>query len=259
MNRVIFVHIHKTAGTALRTCAGTHIHHAMWSENDAEQLALKRVANEHEYQRSLTQLPGLISGHFSHYSTARAFDDTGAKFFTVLRSPKERVLSLYYFLQAHKIPIMVPTNAREGAYIAKSHNLAEFLACPAVASTIDNYMIRALSRYTPPALFSPLTRFQIDDAKNALRDKFIFAVQERLDEGSPFFFRMLGIPVQSVPQENVRKVREENDPHMEPVAIQPITPQAKRLLERLTQHDQELYDYALSIFDEKSVEWDAAL
>lgn len=257
---MVFIHIQKTGGTALRSfVAQRGVTHVEWSEVDSERLASKRVAKPDEFQKLVEQLPRLVSGHFSHYSISRAFDGTGALLFTVLRSPRDRILSLYYFLRAHRIPIMVPTNAREGAYIAKSHTLAEFLACPAVAPTIDNYMVRALSRYTPPALFSPLTRAQVEDAKESLRTKIVFGFQERLDEVAPFFLRAFGLPEEQVHQRNVRKVRERSDPNMEPTPIQEITPRAERLLQKLTCHDQELYDYAASIFKQRAEEWDAVL
>jgi hypothetical protein len=97
---VLFQHIHKTAGTAIR-----NLLHVNYGRDDAEVVPVPRRAS-HEWFAELKDSLGerfaclrAVAGHSANYLFP-LLDGRPAAAFTVVREPVDRVLSRYYFLTA---------------------------------------------------------------------------------------------------------------------------------------------------------------
>lgn len=95
---VVFQHIHKTAGTAIR-----HLLHANYGDDGVEVVPVPRRASGEWFAGLKDELGDrfrclrAVAGHSANYLLP-LLDERPAAAFTVVREPVDRVLSRYYFL-----------------------------------------------------------------------------------------------------------------------------------------------------------------
>ncbi|WP_270936782.1 sulfotransferase family 2 domain-containing protein [Falsiroseomonas oryzae] len=244
--RIVFLHMMKTAGTSIR--------------RRLEELA----EGEPVFRREKDGRPGdvpaadlaryrVVMGHFNILDARHVPEPR--RIFTVLREPRERLVSFYHFLHRHRAEV-VEERGMERARIARACTLEQFLAHPdpGVRGTLQNVMTCTLAgdyrpigadRYLQPwesprdAITGPeLLRRALG---NLFALDFVTFV-DRLEEDRPRLMQALGLPdTGPLPRENTR---DEVNPVVEPRPEPEITPRAGALLRRLTDLDRVLYGLA---------------
>jgi hypothetical protein len=243
--RLVFIHIMKTAGNALR--------------RRLEQLVPPGTVRPEELGRPGAHPPEallpwrLIAGHITAADAAHV---PGPKrVFTVLREPKERLLSLYVFWSRHSDAAIAAQNLTQQR-IARASTLPDFLRSrdPELRGNLHNAMTALLAgdyryagdgtyrhRYLPgePRLTAAelLAR-----ALATLVSLDYVAFVDRLEEDRPGLMAALGLPdLGPLTQENTRdKVSDV----LEPARPVEVTPEVDRELNRLTELDRILYRMA---------------
>jgi hypothetical protein len=244
--RIVFVHIMKTAGNALRR-------------------RLEQLVPPGTVYREQTGRPGqqpiesfarlrLIAGHMTTDDAAHV--PGPKKVFTVLRDPKDRLVSLYVFWNRHRDGVIEERDLRQQR-IARSSSFLEFLRSKDahLRGSLQNAMTANLAgdwrakvngagyrhRYLRDvAALSPAELLQ-RALTNLLAMDYV-AFVDRLEEDRPKLMKALGLPdTGPFTQENTR--RDVND-MLEPAREVEITPEVDRELNRLTELDRILYRLA---------------
>ncbi len=244
--RIVFLHIMKTAGSSMRErleqIAGTE---PVWRREsdgrpgDVPQDVLARYR--------------VLMGHFNIADSRHV--PQPRRIFTVLREPRERLVSLYYFLHRHTAE-RVAEQKMEHARIARACSLEEFLthADRGVRDSLQNVMTRALAgdyrvagpnRYIQPwerpdqAISGP--QMLAKALTNLLSLDFI-AFVDRLEEDRPLLMKALGVPdLGPLPRKNTKDLIAD---HLEERPPPVVTPLAEKMLNRLTDLDRVLYRLA---------------
>ncbi|GAB5375083.1 MAG: hypothetical protein AcusKO_15450 [Acuticoccus sp.] len=240
--RLVFLHIPKCGGTSLSEVLKTNFPDKEICPHISDALA-RRSHQELAKWR-------YFSGHYSKLSV-----DTvpGPKWVvTLLREPKARVLSLYYFWRAHKDDYIEKHNLG-GPRLARQMDLLSFLKSEdlAITRSIRNTMMRTL-----------LTSLQVTNAAgyvgrdpafsletalaNLARFNYV-AFTETMNEDVAMLTRLLGLtPADAAPRTNTFESFSERDA-MEPVERETVTPQIEQALNRATRLDRELYERAFRL------------
>lgn len=175
----VFIHIPKTAGTAFRSVVERNV-------PIGERVQIYRVGNATlaqaiEDQRHKIPRAKIILGHFER----RVHDLVGRPvvYFTILRDPVERVLSLYKFLKYdfEKHPLHAKFNSGEVTF-------ADWISGrPAMASNVMTKMVSGLATE-----YEPATPAMLPVAIRALHDMAAVGIQERYNESVDVICKALG-------------------------------------------------------------------
>ena len=138
MPRIVFLHIPKTAGTAINSYLKT-----LYSQ---EEICPERLSG-------LRLWPPELLGQYKYFCVHETLYNLkyipGQKeVFTFLREPIDRLLSTYSFWRSHSNKVIEDNNVHH-ARLAKFYNLKEFLKCelPDLRIQFNNPMSRYLSDY----------------------------------------------------------------------------------------------------------------
>ena len=246
----VFLHIPKTGGTTVHDllCACFPDDRICSGSRDVSNNRLDRLEPE--------KLQGIdfFSGHFNRLGVERV--GPGARVFTVLREPKSRILSLYYFWKSHR-PSYVRRKQLPLPQLADRYGLLEFLRCPTpvIAANIKDVYVRTLLQ---PGSLNPKSRHALSEdvavqrAKQYLDSLFDVGVTEQLDSFVPQLFRRLGLPVPpKVPRSNSHE-RFRRRRSMRVVEREELTDEIQSELERLTVLDQLVYQHARQLSTERA-------
>lgn len=254
MDRVGYLHIPKSAGTslvaALRASFPEDAPFTAWfdrclyaSFDDYDQMTPETQARFYLGDGSDLGRYAVIAGHFSRQTIAATLPP--AQIFTVIREPRVRLLSHYFFWRSLPIERHRAYLPYDGQLRAIELGLAEFLSVPWLAPQTDNILTRMLlfpNRRLPAVRFiadlDPLTRVRIRRRAGQLLDDFGFVAP--LELGDPLasgIARWLGRPFE-IPHLN-RTERTDG-----PDITEHLTPDVWRLLDRRTVVDRVLWDAA---------------
>jgi hypothetical protein len=244
--RIVFLHIMKTAGSSIR--------------RRLEELAEGAPIWRREVDGRPGDVPAgqlrpyrVVMGHFNILDARHV--PPPRRIFTVLRDPRERLVSHYHFAHRHRAGV-VQERGMEFAQLARQHTLEDFLALPdpLVQDQFKNVMTRLLAgdyrpvgpdRYAQPwetereAITGP------ELLRRALTNLFALdfvTFVDRLEQDRPALMRALGLPDRGpLPRENTKEL-ESDMLEAKPPPV--VTPLAERLLGRLTDLDRLLYRLA---------------
>lgn len=228
---IIFLHIHKTAGTTLhRIIERQYRPEQIWTLD--EQHVLDDLLALSDAQRAEIQM---LSGHMIF--GLHAYMPGTSTYFTLLREPIERAISFYYFIRRnphhyHFDPIRSGGLSLEGFLEARHNNM------------MDNGQTRMLAgalQYDQPV--GECTRELLELAKRNLRDSFsVVGLVEYFDESLLLLRQAYGWRNLFYVKQNVtdsRPLKEE------------LSPDALDLAAEYNQLDLELYRYATSLFEQQ--------
>jgi|GEM_PF-2241441 len=239
---LVFMHIPKTGGTTLHNILAKHFY--------PDEICPEKLNDLKKYPQNSLEKYRFFSGHFDRENIK--YIPQNAKIITILREPKNRILSVYYFWKAHRSEVIEKENLVEPR-IAKKLNLLEFLRYgdQGIPLHIDNVQVRTM-----------LGKMYVGDKGEYLiaKDEALAKAIEYLDSLSAFgimeeylktvnhFCTLLGIDTPDViPVDKARSQLSQLN-RFEAVKEEEITPEIAAELERLTDLDSQLYDYAKKKF-----------
>ena len=253
--RIVFIHIPKTGGTTLRTLlseavgkdqVSTEGHNGLWRRTGAE-LCAARLFSGHYDRRCLSVIPG-----------------RHLRIVTMLREPRQRLLSVYQYLRSHA-PLVVAANNLELAAAARRLAFGDFLhaALEINPATVDNTYLRTFGASLPYARWEqraePAARQSLADlgmpldelvrqASVFLQEMAAVGILEEFDRSLAVIFAAceLAAPAGYAVKQRLADLVAQN-PAFEPVGEIAITADAERLIAELTRFDQELYQLGMRI------------
>jgi hypothetical protein len=248
-NRIVFLHIPKSAGTTLRV----HLE----GNFPEEQICPARFNTLHEYDADEIEKYRFFSGHFCAGGVSLIPEPKSVV--TMLRDPKARVLSLYYFWKSHREEF-IEKHDLNGPRLAKNLGLLEFLrirGTPAVRS-IDNSSTRALvgQKAFKKLIDAGTPRPEIAaTAIDYLEGLTEFGIVEHMEASIALICWRLGLPnLKQLPRLNTGDNYRTN-PNFELIEREDITPEIDTELSRLTDLDEQVYRHALSVFRERHLSY----
>lgn len=236
--RTALLHIPKTGGTSLHDFLAPHY--------PGNEVCPERFRNFERFSPEQLEAYSYFSAHMDY----DRFRRLPAPLYSilVLREPKARVLSLYYFWRAHSWRI-IEARELEGPRLARELGLLDFLRCRAedVASAADNYYARCLlgRHWTgPQGELKMADDAALEAALNHLSGFDTIGFTEDMPRLFHDVTSRLGI---AMPAELpwARASRSYGDlPDMEPVVREEITPEIDAELDRVTRLDRVIYEEA---------------
>lgn len=244
--KLVFLHLPKTGGTSL--------HHHLTRAFPPEQVCPERHVRLWRWAPEDLARYSLFSGHFTFDGVARI---PGRKFIvTVLRAPKDRILSTYYFWKRHTDE-EIERHDLKGPRLARQGDLLAFLRHedPSVRDAIDNQIARYLAGHVSVwrdgvyrhlvdgAAVADLTGLEVvQRALTNLLSVDLIGFVETIDEVYARIAREFHLP----PVERLERMntRQEERPGLEQTREEEITPEITRELNRLTQFDAMVVNLA---------------
>ncbi len=245
---IAFMHIEKTAGTSLAEFLQRRFSPMLIMPQPRDATAAATW-----FRHPSARAYPILQGHFDlQFLRTHAPD---RQIVTFLREPVARLLSCYYYWRSGQIGNDVE-DVNEAAVLAGRLGLLDFLRCdhPVVVTQIDNIYARRLTGDDRPAGIGVAERcsFAIVDRALAELDSLAFVgITERFSESLVALSAKFGwVPPRTIPCTNSLHQNEIDLPqYFKPVPPEPITPQIRAELDRLTRLDRVIYRAALRKFD----------
>ncbi|WMC09222.1 sulfotransferase family 2 domain-containing protein [Oceanimonas pelagia] len=237
MEKIVFLHIPKTGGTS--------VHDYLITKFSGNEIIPDRFNTLRNHSPEHLNQFRYFSGHYDIDGINRI--PGNKKVFTFFREPKETILSLYYFWRSHKISFIEKHNLN-GPRIAKKLSLLEFLRYnkEGIPANINNYTTRVLigkMHYGPNGEFLYPEDELIDRAKATINSLATFGVMDNYNKSYRKVIEDLGFKAPEIIPHS-RNSSERKDPNLEPIEKEKITDDISEELEKLTQFDQVIYNYA---------------
>lgn len=239
-DQLIFVHIPKTAGTALGTYLERHF--------APDQIVQVVNMSPQELDPGYIARYALVRGHF-FFNLISQLVTRPAAYMTMLRDPVECVLSHYAHIQRYE---PFPRYA-----VGTGMDLEEFIFHPLAVHRITNLQTRMLAaplRFAGPSrVFKAL---EIEEARHiigkgpsaeqaiaALHQMAYFGITESFAKSLALLAHTFGWPpAEAVPSENVAPAR---------MARADIAPHVLERIIELNQEDIQLYEYGQRLFNDR--------
>ena len=243
--RVRFLHLEKTAGSSLIVALAAQFH-PLQIHSDTDRRG--RSPEQHWRQRESEAAHRQAAAVWGHYDlpTLRRLDGDQPCFrFCLLREPRQRILSLYYFWRSNE-------EEQSGSVrFAHENRLLPFLRVqdPDIRNDVDNMYVRRLTGLYATGSADPVRdapEAALAEALAALDGLDLVGISDRLGDSLSVLGRMLGFtPPPRTPQVNVQVNAERNALlPVRPTAREPHTPEIEAELDRLTRLDAVLYRHA---------------
>lgn len=221
-----YLHIHKTGGSTLQGILNRNF-------SNADKLDIPRVKATHLYRdlpkEQLDKLK-LVKGHFL-YGLHELHPEIPAGYFTFMREPVDRVISLYYHV-LRSVNMPVHDDVRN-----QRLDLEGFIKS-GLNVLVDNGQTRFISGENPP--FGQCTREMLEAAKRNI-DTFEFVgIQSRYDESVILMGSKMNLRKLYYAKANIGKGR---------VGKEVLSQSTIDAIRSVSELDNELYDYALKKFE----------
>lgn len=207
-SKIIFIHTPKSAGISLTRY--------LWRALDERKLGATVLLHDHRGMPGETREQALekarharyVHGHLSWATASELAGDQSSYMFTVLRNPRDRIRSLYFFMQ--NLPD-IP--AFKDDHYVKGMSPTEFLRAgdQRIRYLIDNYQVRQLQGRLDayPSDQSPGAAM-LERAVETLTKLSYVAFVDTYDDDFRSIVSELGFPLMGkpVPKDNVTKVKD---------------------------------------------------
>ncbi len=250
--KVSFLHLEKTAGTALAN-ALTERFHPLQIDPDPHRTMPPHL-------RSAFPTPALgairdrklVWGHYDLPSLLRLGSDR--VIVTMLREPTARILSLYRYWRSVE-PALLEPFGNDGVKLAHRFDLVGFLRHedPFLRDSIDNLYVRRLTGFYSSGSADRLAADpagSLELARRALGRLAFVGVIERMEESLAGLSASLGAPLLELQADNISEANASARPGLfRPVEQATITPEIAIELDRLTSLDRVIYAECLARLD----------
>lgn len=252
--RLVFLHIPKCGGTTLHSILARHF--------APDDICPERFNGLRA--RRIEELAGFsfFSGHHD-LESCRALFGQQNRIVTLLREPRARLISLYYFLTIHR-PEAEPATASMVS-LARSTSAEAFFTHPMVRrhASVRNAMVSLFTQAhrgvrweaidsqleeTDLVLTDPVAA--VDKALEALRSLACFGLLERFTPSLELFSASLGLRLADEPPQQVTdemRMRDSLDYAERPV----VTPRLIEIIDELTEADRSFYAQAEVLFAQR--------
>ena len=230
---IIFLHIPKTAGTTLRYIIQyQYPPAAIYELYGSSGTHLQRVEKIQNLSETKKEKLKIISGHLSF--GLHEFLLRPCTYFTFLRDPVKRAISMYYHCKSRNENL-------------KTTTLEDFIQTPGRTNSMTKYLSGEkfkLQLVDPSNVVNYQCSVEtLELAKRNIREHFeVIGLLERFDESLMLLNKQLGWKLPIYKRHNVSKSRS----YKEEVCKETI-----RLIECCNQFDMQLYEYAKEIFEER--------
>jgi hypothetical protein len=194
--RVVLLHLPKTGGTSL--------HHMLLPHFAPDEVCPERWNGLGRIPLGEAAGYRFFSGHFD-WAACQLLPGRHNRVVTMLREPRARLVSLYWFQRAHQ-PDAIAADGLDLAELANRHGIVEFFGLPQVRahSAIDNAMTRALAGRIQPGRWEAVTGWRDPGAHDGqallaratahLDEMHAFGVLEDMPLSVAYVFDRLGLP-----------------------------------------------------------------
>jgi hypothetical protein len=229
---IIFIHIRKTAGTALRKV----LLEPNFSKQDTYDVCgLKKLIRDQTSKL-------LLQGHTSYGLHVLLRNVKNPCYLTLIRDPVERAISYYYFLRNHPERIQEP----EIYNSVMTSSLGDFVK---KNQEMQNEQSRALAGFV---IDRTLRHFDINNKlvgsyvlrkakRNLQKQNVLFGLTEKFDESVNYFANKLGLKGRREDKKVFNKTRERP-------SINEIDNQDLQMVRRYNSIDIALYEFAKNLF-----------
>lgn len=233
-DRLIFLHLHKTGGSAIHELLVRHLPPGSIAPKDRSgSLEAEAVSLRHSV------ISAHVTAHFIQSLSGPS------RVFTVLREPRERTLSQIYFLKSYAQEHLETYNNPVALRI-KQTNLKELLRDEDRMKWARDYYVKRLDPFYDAASSHSIEP-DVSRAMDFLRSCTVVGVTARLDCFARAAFPYFGLAADvQLPFVN-RRQDLERMPGFEPVTIETLSDDDEALIAELTKNDCALYAYALSV------------
>ncbi len=243
--RVRFLHLEKTAGSSLIVALAAQFHPLqIHSDTDRRGRPPDQQRERHEAEAAHRRA-AVVWGHYDLPALRRLDGDQPCFRFCLLREPRQRILSLYYFWRSNE------QEQSRSVRFAHENRLLPFLRVqdPDIRNDIDNMYVRRLTGLYATGSADPVRdapEAALAAALAALDGLDLVGISDRLGDSLSVLGRMLGFtPPARTPQVNVQLDAERNALlPVRPLAREPRTPEIDAELDRLASLDTVLYRHA---------------
>lgn len=230
-DRLIFLHIPKTAGVNIRELLSRQYHHLptfIRGSPDHQMLFRMRPRDREAYR--------VVGGHYRF--GLHLFFDSPSRYMTFLRDPLERVISHHAYIRWQSL------HAWHERVNAANLSLEQWVKL-GTADAFDNLQVRRLtSRSDEEMPFLQTTRQMLDEAKRILEERVDFlGVTERYEESIRLFARQLDW------REPVTVERLNASPNRQAAAS--LSPSTRAAILDHNALDIELYAFAVKLLERR--------
>lgn len=218
---VCFIHMPKNAGTSVR-------HYVL--ENERKENVY--VLESRELDKFAQLSPGekkrinVVMGHFPYAYRVHEYLPKRCRYSTVLRNPRERVLSFYSYIASH-------TGHRLHSVISSGVTLEDFLRQQLSPNSL-NGQVRLLCNAEPD--YVPCTKDMLEQAKENLEEQFeIIGFSEEMES----FYRQMNAAYGWDPP-----IKQRHNVTSNRIKQDEIPDKTKDLIDECNQFDWELYEFA---------------
>jgi len=253
---MVFLHIQKTAGTSiqnhLRDCFGK------------KQLFREHANTLHVHAPGELAKFNVYAGHFN-YDSLRFIPRETLSIFTFLREPKQRLISLYYFLRAHE-PTHKGFNNSTG--LANQLDIEDFFEAPQMHRNpgFHDHMCWAIMGHSQWKKWMKIQEEMKDaeafagivekairpEIERRLREFIFIGLREDFDRSVELLFRTMGreIPLEIREDHSLELLMTRPD-FKKSMEKQAVTPRLDAAIELLIQLDQVVYEEGKKIYEEQ--------
>lgn len=243
--KIVFLHIPKTGGTTLHNLILKNFH--------SEKVCPERFNSLKKTPVEQLNSCNFFSGHYDWDNVE--YIPGNKKIISLLRNPRDRILSLYHFWRSHTWEYIKQHNLGGPRY-AKTYELNEFLSLdePAVISNIDNALIRNLlgrvyAGKNREFLYPENELFE--RAVSNLEELHSIGILEYTRFSIEKILKSLGfVPPKHIPRER-DSISFASTPAMEWVERQKVSSISESALASLTKYDDQIYQYVLDKYHPK--------
>ena len=249
---ISFLHLEKTAGTSLLAVISSQFHPGQIDPDPCRASPPHLLTPFTPNALERIRYHPLVWGHYDLPSLHRL--DPGRFVFTMLRTPADRLLSLYYYWRSLDPALLGQPDENLQVRAAHRLGLLDFLRSndALIVNFVDNFYVRRLlGLYAEPDR-DPLREQMtvLDQALAALASIDFVGITEQASRSVTRLATMLGVEgPQAAPLLN-RGTDTSRSPDFRPVLREPITPEIGAALDRLTALDRVIYNAALARFDD---------